>query len=34
MGTEFPAAQMAFVRLLEASSDRAQLTEVTIKGLC
>lgn len=31
-GNEFPAARVALVKLLEASSDRGQL-EVTIKGL-
>lgn len=31
-GDEFPAAQVALVKLLEASSDRGQLDEVTIKG--
>lgn len=29
VGTEFPAAQVALVKLLEASSDRGQLDEVT-----
>lgn len=29
VGTKFPAAQVALVRLLEASSDRRQLDEVT-----
>lgn len=31
-GDEFPAAQVALVKLLEASSDRGQLDEVTVNN--